>query len=130
MIPGQEYEGQYLTQKETSQIYPKIQQTTNRPMKKERTIPPLLTSYTVPFHFVESGRRNQLLICEGHKYILNNKYGEKSCKYDSKIHKLFNYIDIFSQLDFKCSSWHSGCKARAITISSQPDCKYEFFFVN
>lgn len=50
-------------------------------IKKERTsIPPLLTSYTVPFHFVESGRRNQLLICEGHKYILNNKYGEKSCK--------------------------------------------------
>ncbi|KAL7020384.1 hypothetical protein ACKWTF_011498 [Chironomus riparius] len=72
-------------------------------IKKERTsIPPLLTSYTVPFHFVESGRRNQLLICEGHKYILNNKYGEKSY--------------------FKCSCWHSGCKARAITITSQPDC--------
>lgn len=54
----------------------------NRPVKKERSsIPPLLTSYTVPFHFVESGRRNQLLICEGHKYILNNKYGEKSCKF-------------------------------------------------
>lgn len=54
---------------------------TSRMIKKERSaIPPLLTSYTVPFHFVESGRRNQLLICEGHKYILNNKYGEKSCK--------------------------------------------------
>lgn len=53
----------------------------NRANKKDRSIPPLHTSYTVPFHFVESGRRNQLLICDGHKYILNNKYGEKSCKY-------------------------------------------------
>jgi hypothetical protein len=52
-----------------------------RSHKKERApSQPSHTSYSVPFHFVESGRKNQLLICEGQKYILNNKYGEKSCK--------------------------------------------------
>jgi hypothetical protein len=54
--------------------------TTSIPRAVKRESAPLQTSYTVPFHFVESGRRNQLLICDGQKYILNNKYGEKSCK--------------------------------------------------
>lgn len=61
-----------------------------------------LTSYTVPFHFVESGRRNQVMICEGRKYIQNNKYGEK--------------------IYWKCSKWHDSCKARAITLLSDPTC--------
>lgn len=60
------------------------------------------TSFNVPFQFVESGRRNQVMICEGRKYIQNNKYGEK--------------------IYWKCSKWHDGCKARAITLTSQPDC--------
>jgi FLYWCH zinc finger domain len=68
----------------------------------KKDVPPLLTSYTVPFQFIDSGRRNQLMICEGRRYIQNNKYGDK--------------------IYWKCSSWHSGCKARAITLLSQPDC--------
>lgn len=72
----------FKPEKGESAGYQKSAGNTSRPIKKERSsIPPLLTSYTVPFHFVDSGRRNQLLICEGHKYILNNKYGEKSCKF-------------------------------------------------
>lgn len=45
--------------------------------KKERTSLPPHTSYSVPFYFTDSGRRNQVLICEGRKYIQNNKYGDK-----------------------------------------------------
>lgn len=60
------------------------------------------TSYNVPFQFVESGRRNQVMICEGRKYIQNTKYGKK--------------------IYWKCSKWHDGCKARAITLLSDPDC--------
>lgn len=73
-----------------------------KPVKKERAIHPSSTSFNVPFQFVESGRRNQLMICEGRKYIQNNKYGEK--------------------IYWKCSKWHDGCKARAITLMSQPEC--------
>lgn len=72
------------------------------PKKKERINHPASTSFNVPFQFVESGRRNQVMICEGRKYIQNNKYGEK--------------------IYWKCSKWHDGCKARAITLISQPDC--------
>lgn len=60
------------------------------------------TSFNVPFQFVESGRRNQVMICEGQKYIQNNKYGDK--------------------IYWKCSRWHDKCKARAITLLSQPEC--------
>ncbi|KAG5672371.1 hypothetical protein PVAND_002503 [Polypedilum vanderplanki] len=55
-----------------------------RPIKRESA--PLQTSYSVPFHFVESGRRNQLLICEGQRYILNNKYGEKSSESGAELY--------------------------------------------
>lgn len=72
------------------------------PLKKERINHPASTSFNVPFQFAESGRRNQVMICEGRKYIQNNKYGEK--------------------IYWKCSKWHDGCKARAITLISQPDC--------
>lgn len=60
------------------------------------------TTYNVPFEFLESGRRNQVMVCEGQKYIQNNKYGDK--------------------IYWKCSRWHDKCKARAITLQSQPDC--------
>jgi FLYWCH zinc finger domain len=70
--------------------------------KKDRGQQSSSTSFTVPFQFLESGRRNQVMICEGRKYIQNNKYGEK--------------------IYWKCSKWHDGCKARAITLLSQPDC--------
>lgn len=60
------------------------------------------TTYTVPFELVGSGRRNPVLFCEGHKYIQNNKYGDK--------------------IYWKCSKWHDSCKARAITLINQPDC--------
>lgn len=70
--------------------------------KKERSQFPSSKSFNVPFQFVESGRRNQVMICEGRKYIQNNKYGEK--------------------IYWKCSKWHDGCKARAITLLSEPDC--------
>lgn len=60
------------------------------------------TTYNVPFQFVESGRRNQVMICEGRKYIQNNKYGQK--------------------IYWKCSKWHDGCKARAITLLTDPNC--------
>lgn len=60
------------------------------------------TSFNVPFQFVESGRRNQVMVCEGEKYIQNNKYGDK--------------------IYWKCSRWHDKCKARAITLLSQPEC--------
>lgn len=42
-----------------------------------------------------SGRVNKLLIYEGHKYIRNNMYG--------------------ANIYWKCTKWHNGCKARAIT---------------
>lgn len=72
------------------------------PMKRERSHNPSSTSYSVPFSFIESGRRNQVMICEGRKYIQNNKYADK--------------------IYWKCSKWHAGCKARAITLTSQKDC--------
>lgn len=71
-------------------------------VKRERSHNPSLTSYSVPFSFVESGRRNNVMICEGRKYIQNNKYSDK--------------------IYWKCSKWHAGCKARAITLVTQPDC--------
>lgn len=57
------------------------------------------TDTDIPFELFESGRRNQILVCQGEKYIKNNKYGEK--------------------IYWKCSRWHIGCKARAITLDSK-----------
>lgn len=47
-----------------------------------------------------SGRVNKLLIYEGHKYIRNNMYG--------------------ANIYWKCTKWHNGCKARAITNNHDP----------
>lgn len=48
-----------------------------------------------------SGRVNKLLIYEGHKYIRNNMYG--------------------ANIYWKCTKWHNGCKARAITNTHDPN---------
>ncbi len=47
-----------------------------------------------------SGRSNNVLYHQGHKYIRNNAHGNK--------------------IYWKCTKWHSGCKARAITLKSDP----------
>uniref|UniRef100_A0A182PMZ0 FLYWCH-type domain-containing protein n=1 Tax=Anopheles epiroticus TaxID=199890 RepID=A0A182PMZ0_9DIPT len=47
------------------------------------------------------GRGNNVLIYEGHRYIKNNCYGGK--------------------MYWKCSKWHTLCKARAITSISHPE---------
>ena len=66
------------SEKEEAVIKDFIKKERERPaIKKEKVNFPLQTSYTVPFYFADSGRRNQVLICEGRKYIQNNKYGEK-----------------------------------------------------
>lgn len=48
-----------------------------------------------------SGRGNYILIYEGHRYIKNNTHSGKTY--------------------WKCTKWHSGCKARAITNVITPD---------
>lgn len=51
--------------------------------------------------YQSSARGNRLLHYMGHKYIKNNVHG--------------------ANIYWKCTKWHSGCKARAITNSSVPD---------
>lgn len=48
-----------------------------------------------------SPRGNKLLHYDGHKYIRNNVY----------LHNIY----------WKCTKWHSGCKARAITSTDDND---------
>lgn len=65
--------------------------TERKSIKKEKTSTPLSTSYSIPFYFTDSGRRNQMLICEGRKYIQNNKYGDKvyyKCRYACQFYSL------------------------------------------
>uniref|UniRef100_A0A182J4A7 FLYWCH-type domain-containing protein n=1 Tax=Anopheles atroparvus TaxID=41427 RepID=A0A182J4A7_ANOAO len=47
------------------------------------------------------GRGNNMLIYDGHRYIKNNVYGDRTY--------------------WKCTKWHAQCKARAITNSVAPD---------
>uniref|UniRef100_A0A182NKW8 BEN domain-containing protein n=1 Tax=Anopheles dirus TaxID=7168 RepID=A0A182NKW8_9DIPT len=47
------------------------------------------------------GRGNNVLIYEGHRYIKNNMHG--------------------GRLYWKCSKWHTNCKARAITLLANPN---------
>lgn len=100
--PGQEQEIEYGE----AYVYKEATTSTRTSQPKSKRAGggqhPTSTTYSVPFKFVESGRRNQVMICEGRKYIQNNKYGDK--------------------IYWKCSKWHDGCKARAITLKSQPDC--------
>ncbi|XP_055620527.1 uncharacterized protein LOC129764911 [Toxorhynchites rutilus septentrionalis] len=48
-----------------------------------------------------SGRGNNVLIYDGHRYIKNNSHSGK--------------------IYWKCTKWHNGCKARAITNELTPD---------
>lgn len=48
-----------------------------------------------------SGRGNNVLIYEGHRYIKNNSHSGK--------------------IYWKCTKWHSGCKGRAITNVLTPE---------
>lgn len=48
-----------------------------------------------PLQFKPSLRGNQVLHVSGHKYIRNNVYGQN--------------------VYWKCTKWHSGCRARVIT---------------
>uniref|UniRef100_A0A182JNK4 FLYWCH-type domain-containing protein n=1 Tax=Anopheles christyi TaxID=43041 RepID=A0A182JNK4_9DIPT len=48
-----------------------------------------------------TGRGNNVLMYNGHRYIKNNCYGGK--------------------MYWKCSKWHTHCKARAITSISNPE---------
>lgn len=51
-----------------------------------------------------SHRGNQLLFYQGHKYIKNNNHG--------------------ANVYWKCTKWHNGCRARAITNQTTPDSCY------
>jgi hypothetical protein len=82
-------------------------------IKKDKvSLLPMNTSYTVPFYFADSGRRNQVLICEGRKYIQNNKYGDKvyyKCRYVNFLLKflplyLLNIKFFSQQLAFRMQS--------------------------
>lgn len=87
----------------TTVVKPAEERSNTRPVtKRGGSLSMSSTSFNVPFQFVESGRRNQVMVCEGEKYIQNNKYGDK--------------------IYWKCSRWHDKCKARAITLQSQPEC--------
>lgn len=48
-----------------------------------------------------SGRGNNVLIYDGHRYIKNNLAS--------------------GRMYWKCSKWHTNCKARAITLVSNPN---------
>lgn len=48
-----------------------------------------------------TGRGNKILIYNGQKYIKNNEHGMNTY--------------------WKCTKWHNGCKARAITQSCEPN---------
>lgn len=50
-----------------------------------------------------SGRGNSILSLGNHRYIRNNAHGEK--------------------IYWKCTKWHSNCKARAITELHKPEGK-------
>lgn len=52
--------------------------------------------------YVTTMRGNKLLIYQGHRYIKNNAHG----------------IRIY----WKCTRWHTGCKARAITNIGEDSC--------
>lgn len=49
-----------------------------------------------------SSRGNKLLYCNDQKYIRNNVHGSK--------------------VYWKCTKWHNGCKARAITSEDKSPC--------
>lgn len=66
-----------------------------RPFNKRSRIENLMDRKCGKLDYELSGRGNRLLIYEGHRYIKNNEHG--------------------SNIYWKCTKWHGGCKARAIT---------------
>lgn len=52
-------------------------------------------------NYTHSGRSNNFLFHMGQKYIRNNAHGDK--------------------IYWKCTKWRIGCKARAITLKSDPN---------
>lgn len=74
-----------------------------RPKKKILQQKQLKLSGSPPaafIHMEQSTRGNQVLHIDGHKYVRNNVYGE--------------------QVYWKCTKWHSGCRARMITSLGNP----------
>lgn len=53
-------------------------------------------------YYETSQRGNRLLHYMGHKYIKNNEHGKN--------------------VYWKCTKWHTGCKARAITSNESDQC--------
>lgn len=68
---------------------------------KRPKIPKLETVASGSIVYQSSLRGNRLLHYMGHKYIKNNVHGANTY--------------------WKCTKWHNGCKARAITNASIPD---------
>lgn len=73
-----------------------------RRKKKQSLAPELIMSGSVVYE--SSMRGNRLLHYMGQKYIKNNVHG--------------------STIYWKCTRWHTGCKARAITNMTTPDTCY------
>lgn len=68
---------------------------------KRTKVPKLETVGSGEIVYESSVRGNRLLHYMGHKYIKNNVHG--------------------ANIYWKCTKWHNGCKARAITNSSVAD---------
>ncbi|KNC31605.1 hypothetical protein FF38_12841 [Lucilia cuprina] len=60
--------------------------------------------------YTDTARGNKLLYFEGHRFIKNNIYG--------------------SNIYWKCSKWHSNCKARAITSLEVPSKSFRIDFID
>lgn len=72
---------------------------TRKTFKKDREV--IMAGNVV---YESSHRGNHLLHYLGHKYIKNNVHG--------------------TTVYWKCTKWHNGCKARAITNRNEPESCY------
>lgn len=70
----------------------KIRKTEQKPKLQLKNAATIISDH---IQYERSNRGNQLLHFGGHKYIKNNEYGQN--------------------VYWKCTKWHGGCKARAIT---------------
>lgn len=77
----------------------------HRKLVKRRVLRPKMPKFesvgSVAVTYLSSLRGNRLLHFMGHRYIKNNVHG--------------------ANIYWKCTKWHNGCKARAITNSSVSD---------
>jgi FLYWCH zinc finger domain len=81
-------------------IKPKLMRQKPRP-RKRAPIPVRHSTDGTPV-FDPSGRGNNILCFEGHRYIKNNRH--------------------LNRVYWKCTKWHTGCKARAITLTDTTEC--------